>query len=100
MADERKRLVPYMCATSEEKASILKQLAQGLFHVPRSQQTRLQKSTVRQFQKRRDKFQVTEGVLYFDGKKVVPKTSVGCVAKKCFKDNLGTAMIQLWIRHQ
>ena len=96
MADERKRRVPYMCATSEEKVSILKQLAQGLFHVPRSQQTRLQKSTVRQFQKRRDKFQVTEGVLYFDEKKVVPKTDVGCVAKKCFKDNLGAGARSTW----
>ena len=96
MANARKRCVPYMCVTSEEKASILKQLAQGLFHVPRSQQTWLQKSTVRQFEKRRDKFQVTEGVLYFDGKKVVPKTNVGCVAKKCFKDNLGAGARSTW----
>ena len=34
--------------------------------------------------------------MYFDGKKVVPKTNVGCVAKKCFKDNLGAGARSTW----
>ena len=61
----------YLCNVNEEQYKTLLQLAEGTFKVPRPKQTKLQKTSVRQYQRREAVFQVASDTLYFQGKQVV-----------------------------
>ena len=87
---------PRLYSVNKETAAVLLRLAQGSFHVPKSQRTRIERRAVRQFQKRRQYFTVINGVLHFDGRKVLNTDDVKNATKRTFKTNLGSGVKATW----
>ena len=86
----------FLCNVNEEQYKMLLLLAEGMFKVPRSKQTKLQKNSVRQYQRRKADFHVVSGMLYFQGKQIVTTSHAHQVVKSTFKRNLGSARRSTW----
>ena len=93
-----KKTRSWLQQVSKKKYDILFQLVTGTFQVPKAERTALHKSTIRQFQRRKEHFTVTSSQLFFKGKKVVPNTVISKTVKTTLTQNLGSGSRSTWLQ--
>ena len=80
----------------DDTSEIFVQMVKGEFNIPVKERTVQQNAARVRFWRNKDKLSLQGGILCFEGKPIVKKSSLKGVVKKCFKKSKGSGTRKLY----